>query len=81
MRVSLAHCANSSPATRIIETIQPSLFRDRFVTVKVDGEIEKRVHVRTHDQFCQYLQEKDSSFKREELPFDGRNVAIWWDGM
>lgn len=59
----------------------PSLFRDRFVTVKVDGEIEKRVHVRTHEQFCQYLQEKDSSFIREELPFDGRNVAIWWDGM
>lgn len=58
----------------------PSLFRHRFVTVKVDGEIEKRVHVRTHAHFCQYLQEKDSSFKREELPFDGRNVAIWWDG-
>jgi len=41
---------------------------------------EKRVPVRTHDQFCKYLLAKDPRFVKEILPFDGRNVAIWWDG-
>ena len=75
-----AALAYNKPFVVVPCCVFPSLFRDRFVTVKVDGEIEKRVHVRTHEQFCQYLQEKDASFKREELPFEGRNVAIWWDG-
>jgi hypothetical protein len=41
---------------------------------------EKRIPVRTHDQFCKYLLAKDDRFVKEILPFDGRNVAIWWDG-
>jgi hypothetical protein len=41
---------------------------------------KKRVAVRTHEQFCQYLLDKDDRFRKEILPFEGRNVAIWWDG-
>jgi len=41
---------------------------------------EKRIPVRTHDQFCKYLLAKDNRFVKEILPFDGRNIAIWWDG-
>jgi hypothetical protein len=36
--------------------------------------------VRTHEQFCQYLLDKDSRFQKSVLPFEGRNVAIWWNG-
>lgn len=38
------------------------------------------VRVRDYDQFCEYLLQKDHRFKKSILPFDGRNVAIWWDG-
>jgi hypothetical protein len=44
------------------------------------GYEKKRVAVRTHEQFCQYLLDKDDRFRKEILPFEGRNVAIWWDG-
>ena len=53
----------------------PRLFSER--TLYQDG---KMVPVRTHEQFCRYLLEKDSRFVMEVLPFEGRNVAIWWDG-
>jgi hypothetical protein len=39
-----------------------------------------KVPVRTYEQFCDYLHQKDARFQRTVLPFDGRNVAIWWDG-
>jgi len=42
---------------------------------------QKRVPVRSHEQFCQYLLAKHPRFVMEVLPFDGRNVAIWWDGQ
>lgn len=54
----------------------PRLFHQRYL-VKDD---ETRVPVRSHEQFCQYLLQKDSRFKSEILPFEGRNVGIWWDG-
>jgi hypothetical protein len=38
------------------------------------------IPVRTHAQFCEYLVAKDTRFRREVLPFEGRNVAIVWDG-
>jgi hypothetical protein len=38
------------------------------------------VSVRSHEQFCRYLLAKDPRFVMEELPFAGRNLAIWWDG-
>ncbi|KAL7551603.1 hypothetical protein ACHAWF_014796 [Thalassiosira exigua] len=72
----------------------PNLFRERYLSVSIDdgpkgsssdaggGEVQsrKRVPVRTHDQFCKYLLAKDPNFVLEVLPFDGRNVAIWWNG-
>ena len=54
----------------------PRLFNQRYL-VKNDGS---RVQVRSHEQFCEYLLQKDSNFKREILPFEGRNVGIWWEG-
>jgi hypothetical protein len=64
----------------------PNLFRNRFIYVKDDDDDvnncseKKKVAVRTHEQFCQYLLDKDDRFRQEALPFEGRNVAIWWDG-
>lgn len=56
----------------------PNLFTNRFVPSSMeDGRM---VPVRSHEQFCKYLALKDSRFRMEELPFEGRNIAIWWDG-
>jgi hypothetical protein len=54
----------------------PRLFNQRYL-VKNDGT---KVPVRSHEQFCEYLLQKDKRFKRVILPFEGRNVGIWWDG-
>ena len=54
----------------------PKLFAHRIL-VEDDG---KEVPVRTHDQFCRYLHRKHDRFVVETLPFDGRNIAVWWDG-
>lgn len=53
----------------------PNLFQQR--TVVENGQIRP---VRNHEQFCQYLLEKDSRLKRAVLPFEGRNVAIYFTG-
>jgi hypothetical protein len=55
----------------------PTLFPQRFV-VADDGVTQ--VPVRTHEQFCAYLLGKDPRFRQSTLPFEGRNVCIWWDG-
>lgn len=55
----------------------PNLFNQRFLVL----ENEERVPVRSHAQFCQFLLEKDTRLRREVLPFQGRNVAIVWDGQ
>jgi hypothetical protein len=55
----------------------PSLFPQRFVVAE-DGV--SPVPVRTHEQFCAYLLGKDPRFRQSTLPFEGRNVCIWWDG-
>jgi len=55
----------------------PNLFRSRKVENEATGEM---VPVRSHEQFCKYLADKDERFQTEILPFEGRNVAIWWDG-
>jgi hypothetical protein len=54
----------------------PNLFCNRVLLC--DGE--KGVPVRSYEQFCTYLHQKDSRFIMETLPFQGRNVAIWWGG-
>ena len=68
----------------------PNLFKNRFITVPVQVDVEnadggggeqmRQIPVRTHEQFCEFLLKKDPRFKREILPFEGRNVAIWWAG-
>lgn len=40
----------------------------------------KLIPVRTHEQFCKFLVQKHPRFVMKLLPFDGRNVAIYWDG-
>jgi len=55
----------------------PNLFHERRVVTKQQGV---SVPVRTHEQFCEYLLQKHPGFQSEILPFDGRNIAIWWDG-
>ena len=54
----------------------PKFFNQRYL-IQDDGN---KVHVRSHEQFCQYLLAKDKRFKREILPFEGRNIGVWWDG-
>ena len=51
---------------------------DTLMTPTTTANIQ--IPVRTYEQFCDYLQQKDGRFQRTVLPFDGRNVAIWWDG-
>lgn len=36
--------------------------------------------VRSYEDFCDYLVQKDARFNQSVLPFEGRNIAIWWDG-
>lgn len=57
----------------------PNLFKERMVSSYIDGK-ETLVPVRNHDQLCRYLANKDSHFTIETLPFEGRNIAICWDG-
>jgi len=56
------------------------VFPNLFVKRVIQNEQGDMVKVRSHEQFCTYLERKDERFVREILPFHGRNVAIWWDG-
>lgn len=58
----------------------PRLFHTRTVTVMDEEGKERKTPVRSYEQFCQYLMDKHPGFQQSILPFDGRNVAIWWDG-
>lgn len=64
----------------------PNLFRNRYVPSSMNSDsVDKsldhhQVPVRNHEQFCKYLALKDSHFVMETLPFEGRNIGIWWDG-
>ena len=55
----------------------PNFFNQRFL-IKND---EEKVPVRNHAQFCEFLLEKDTRLCQEILPFQGRNVAIVWNGQ
>jgi hypothetical protein len=71
---------HSKPFVVVPCCVFPNFFCERYTSmIDVAGE-EKRVPVRSHDQFCNYLLAKNPRFVTEVLPFDGRNVAIWWDG-
>mmetsp|Transcript_12468 Transcript_12468/g.31396 ORF Transcript_12468/g.31396 Transcript_12468/m.31396 type:complete len:392 (+) Transcript_12468:58-1233(+) len=52
----------------------------RLIIDQKDGGPPQTIPVRSHEQFCTYLHQKDPRFVMEELPFEGRNIAIWWDG-
>lgn len=68
----------SKPFVVVPCCVFPNLFHDRRV---YDDETKGMVAVRSHEQFCQYLVAKDPRFRIETLPFEGRNVAIWWNGQ
>ena len=55
----------------------PNFFPHRHVVMEHG---QSSVPVRTHSQFCHFLLHKHAGFRMDILPFDGRNVAIWWDG-
>jgi hypothetical protein len=58
----------------------PNFFQQR-VLLETDGSgTTAEVPVLSYEQFCEYLLRKDSRFQKDVLPFDGRNIAIWWDG-
>lgn len=59
----------------------PNFFPNRRIvtTNKNNGQTASRP-VRSYDDFCEYLLQKDKRFRKSILPFEGRNVAIWWDG-
>jgi hypothetical protein len=52
----------------------------RLLEDRKDGNPPQMIPVRTHEQFCTFLLRKDPRFVMEELPFEGRNIAIWWNG-
>jgi hypothetical protein len=54
----------------------PNFFQQRTV-LEDDGT---RKPVRSYEQFCEYLLQKDCRLRKSSLPFNGRNVAVWWDG-
>lgn len=60
----------------------PNLFAQRTITVVDDDDDQQQrtIQVRTHDQFCDYLERMDERFERVVLPFEGRNVGILWRG-
>jgi hypothetical protein len=57
------------------------VFPNFFTSRQVQNEDGKLVPVRSHEQFCKYLAAKDERLQIEELPFEGRNIAIWWNGI
>jgi hypothetical protein len=73
--VALLH---NKPFVVIPCCVFPNLFQQRYLPSNDDGST--RVPVRSCEQFCEYLLQKDSRCRKSVLPFDGRNVAIWWDG-
>ena len=57
------------------------IFRGCGDIIKEKSKEDDMIPVRSHEQFCKYLLMKDSHFTEEILPFEGRNVAICWDGQ
>ncbi|KAL3776505.1 hypothetical protein ACHAWO_001028 [Cyclotella atomus] len=74
----------SKPFVVVPCCVFPNLFCNRFLSIEDTDEVghvrTRQIPVRTHEQFCEYLLKRDSRFKQVVLPFEGRNIAIWWDG-
>lgn len=54
----------------------PNLFVNRMIYCPITN---RQIPVRSPDQFCQYLLQKHEEFQMTTLPFDGRNIAIYWN--
>jgi hypothetical protein len=74
--VALLH---NKPFVVIPCCVFPNLFQQRYLRLEDNGST-RVIPVRSCEQFCEYLLQKDSRCRKSVLPFDGRNVAIWWDG-
>jgi hypothetical protein len=73
----------SKPFVVVPCCVFPNLFHQRFLYTNDNNNNKDSsiaIPVRSHEQFCQYLLEKDKRFRRTILPFEGRNVAILWNG-
>ena len=60
----------------------PNLFLKRAIEIKDEDEkssVTKEISLRTHDQFCTYLIQKNKRFRMKKIPFYSHNIAIWWD--
>ena len=59
------------------------LFLKRVIKIKDENKknsVTKEIPVCTHDQFCNYLMQKDERFTLEKSPFDGRNsYLVEWE--
>ena len=50
----------------------PNLFKDRRTK---SGDV-----VRSYEQFCEYLEDREDGVVRDELGFHGRNVCLYYRG-
>lgn len=66
----------SKPFVVVPCCVFPNFSPHRFIQEADNGVVP----VRSHEQFCRYLVAKDPRLVMEELPFAGRNIAIWWNG-
>lgn len=48
----------------------PNFFKQRRLR---NGKV-----VRSYEDLCQFIMEKDPNIKRDTVPFRGRNVALYW---
>lgn len=69
--VALAH---GKPFCVMPCCVFPNFFPQRRLTLD-DGSGKP---VRSYEDFCQYLLQKDERLQSSVLGFPGRNVAIWW---
>ena len=63
----------------------PNLFTHRTLTIvkpssTLSSSTTTTTTVRSWEQFCDYLLQKDNRILKCTLPFEGRNVAIYWMG-
>ena len=68
---------NNIPFVVVPCCVFPNLFHTRTIFHEESGRTEV---VRNHEQFCRYLLQKDPRLQVAQLPFEGRNTAIWWEG-
>ena len=60
-----------------MKSARPALFMASIV-----WKHDRERYMRSYEQFLAYLAEKlpEGQIRRDTLPFDGRNVVLWWPG-